>query len=57
MVPLLQGLREKLTLGSFPSRRPTVVSLSSSDEATEVQMKAIVEAFKLRNLAELKVWP
>lgn len=57
MVSLLQELRFKLSSGSFSFRSPTQkdVSLSSDDEAMEFQLKAIVKAFKLRTLAELKV--
>ena len=54
---MLGELRNKLSSGSFSLRSSTQkdVRLSPDDEAMDDRLKAIVKAFKLRTLAELKV--
>ena len=57
MMPSFQGLKDKLSSGSFTLRPRSQrdVTLSSADQAQKDQLRAVVKAFKLRDLAELKV--
>lgn len=60
MMPSLQGFRDKLNSRSllFRSATQTDVTLSPADQAQETkedQLGAVVKAFKLRSVAELKV--
>lgn len=57
MVSLLRELRDKLSSGSFSFHSSTQkdVSLSLHKDTMEDQLNAIVKAFKLHTLAELKV--
>ena len=49
MMPSFQGLKDKLSSGSFTFRLPSqtvVTSLSPADQALKDQLRAVVKAFK-----------
>ncbi|KAL3162834.1 hypothetical protein ABBQ32_009288 [Trebouxia sp. C0010 RCD-2024] len=57
MMPSLRGLRNKLSSEpfTFHPASQTDVTLSPADQALNEQLRAVVKAFKLREVAELKV--